>query len=142
MAVGVAIGYGRWLAGTALIILLAYLAKFWILGYAPLRAALDRLSPDPVRAARASGAGPWTALSTVVVPVLRTALLGGAALAFLFAFHELTMSSILYGPGSQTLAVVVLDQRELGDVGATSALAVVLTAPVFLAALVPRSPAT
>jgi iron(III) transport system permease protein len=134
LAVGVAIGYGRWLAGTALIILVAYLAKFWILGYLPVRAALDRLSPQPVRAARVSGAGPATTLATVVLPPLRTALVSAAALAFLFAFHELTMSSILYGPGSQTLAVVVLNQRELGNVGTTSALAVVLTVPVCLAA--------
>jgi len=50
------------------------------------------------------------------------------------------MSSILYGPGSQTLAVVVLNQRELGNIGTTSALAVVLTVPVCLAAavLLPR----
>ncbi len=134
LAVGVAIGYGRWLAGSALIILVAYLAKFWILGYGPVRAALDRSSPEPVHAARASGAGPVTALATVVLPPLGTALASGAVLAFLFAFHELTMSSILYGPGRQTLAVVVLNQRELGDVGTTSALAVLLTLPVCLAA--------
>src|SRR5439155_720788 len=74
LAVGVAIGYGRWLAGTALIILVAYLAKFWILGYLPVRAALDRLSAEPVRAARVSGAGPATTLATVVLPPLRTAV--------------------------------------------------------------------
>jgi iron(III) transport system permease protein len=44
------------------------------------------------------------------------------------------MSTILYGPGSETLAVVVLNQRELGNVGVTAALAVVLTLPVCLAA--------
>jgi iron(III) transport system permease protein len=134
LAVGVMIGYGRWLAGSALIILVAYLAKFWVLGYRPIQAAVDRLSPEPVRAARISGAGPVTALRTVVVPPLRTAAVSAGVLVFLFAFHELTMSTILYGPGSETFAVVVLDQRELGDVGATAALAVVLTVPVCLAA--------
>jgi iron(III) transport system permease protein len=69
---------------------------------------------------------------TVVVRPLRTAVAGGAALAFLFAFHELTMSTILYGPGSETFAVVVLDRRELGDVGVTAVLALVLTVPVIL----------
>ncbi len=134
LAVGVMIGYGRWLAGSALIILVAYLGKFWVLGYRPIQAAVDRLSPEPVRAARVSGAGPVTAVRTVVVPPLRTAVVSAGALVFLFAFHELTMSTILYGPGSETFAVVVLNQRELGDVGATAALAVVLTVPVCLAA--------
>ena len=31
LAVGIIIGYGRWLDGSALIILTAYLAKFWVL---------------------------------------------------------------------------------------------------------------
>jgi iron(III) transport system permease protein len=134
LAVGVMIGYGRWLAGSALIILVAYLAKFWVLGYRPIQAALDRMPPEPVLAARVSGAGPATAVRTVVLPPLRTAVGSGAALAFLFAFHELTMSTILYGPGSETFAVVVLNLRELGNVGVTAALAVVLTVPVCLAA--------
>ncbi|HEV8172559.1 MAG TPA: ABC transporter permease subunit [Actinoplanes sp.] len=134
LAVGIMIGYGRWLAGSALIILVAYLAKFWILGYRPVQAALDRLSPEPVRAARASGAGPPTAARTIVLPALRPAMLTAAVLVLLFAFHELTMSTILYGPGSETFAVVVLDQRELGNVGVTAVLALVLTAPVCLAA--------
>jgi iron(III) transport system permease protein len=136
LAVGVAIGYGQWLAGSALIILVAYLGKFWVLAYRPIRAALDRLAPEAVRAARVSGAGAATALRTVVLPPLRVGVAAAAALVFLFASHELTMSTILYGPGSETFAVAVLNQRELGDVGATSALAVVLTVPVCAAAAV------
>jgi iron(III) transport system permease protein len=137
LAVGVLIGYGRWLTGSVVIILLAYLAKFWVLGHRPVQAALDRLPPDLVRAARTSGARPITATRTVVLPPLRVALVTAAALAFLFATHELTMSTILYGPGSETFAVVILNQQDLGDTGATAALAVVLTIPglVFAAAL-------
>ncbi|HKT04940.1 MAG TPA: ABC transporter permease subunit [Rugosimonospora sp.] len=133
LAVGVTIGYGRWLTGSAAIILLAYLAKFWVLGHRPVQASLDRLPPELTLAARASGAGPGTALRTVVLPPLRVAVLTAAGLTLLFASHELTMSSILYGPGSETFAVVILNQRDLGDVGATAALALVLTAPVLLA---------
>ena len=45
LAVGIIIGYGRWLDGSALIILLAYVAKFWVFGHRPVQAALDRLPP-------------------------------------------------------------------------------------------------
>ena len=34
------------------------------------------------------------------------------------------MSSLLYGPGSETLAVVVLNSQELGRIGPTAALSV------------------
>ena len=133
LAVGMLIGYGRWLPGSALLIVLAYLAKFWAFGHRPVQAALDRLSPDLVRAARSSGADAGTALRTVVLPPLTTALVGSAALVFLLASHELTMSSILYGPGSQTFAVVIANQRDLGGTGTTAALALVLAVPVLVA---------
>ncbi|GAA4707533.1 ABC transporter permease [Phytohabitans rumicis] len=134
LAVGILIGYGRLLAGSAALILLAYLAKFWVFGHRPVQAALDRLPPDLPRAARASGAGPVTALRTVTLPPLATAAAIGGGLAFLYASHELTMSTILYGPGSETFAVVILNQRELGGVGTSAALALVQTGPVALVA--------
>ena len=37
------------------------------------------------------------------------------------------MSSLLYGPGSTTVAVVVLNAEELGGIGDTAALSVLLT---------------
>jgi iron(III) transport system permease protein len=129
LAVGVLIAYGRWLTGSALIILIAYLGKLWAIGHRPIAAAAERLDPAPVWAARASGAGALRAWRDTTLPALRPALLTGGALTLIFATHELTMSSILYGPGTQTLAVVLLDQQQLGQVGATSALALLLSVP-------------
>jgi iron(III) transport system permease protein len=134
LAVGIIIGYGRWLDGSALIILTAYLAKFWVFGHRPAQAALDRLPPGLTRAARLSGARPGTAARTVVLPPLTVAAATAAALVFVLAFHELTMSTILYGPGTETFAVVIMNQQDLGGVGATAALALVLTAPVVIVA--------
>ena len=74
-----------------------------------------------------------TAFRTVMLPLLRPALFGGWLIVFLFAFHELTMSSLLYGPGTDTLAVTILNLQQLGDVGVSSALAVMLTVPLILA---------
>ena len=134
LAVGIIIGYGRWLDGSALIILTAYLAKFWVFGHRPVQAALDRLPPGLTRAARLSGARPGTAVRTVVLPPLTVAAVTAAGLVFILAFHELTMSTILYGPGTETFAVVIMNQQDLGGVGATAALALVLTAPVVIVA--------
>lgn len=133
LAVGVLIAYGRQLADSAAIILVAYLAKLWALGHRPVAAGAARLAPQLTAAARLSGARPLTALRTVVLPPMTAALAAAAGLVFVFALHELTMSSILYGPGSETFAVVVLDQQQLGDTGATAALAIVLTLPLLIA---------
>jgi iron(III) transport system permease protein len=134
LAVGIIIGYGRWLDGSALIILLAYVAKFWAFGHRPVQAALDRLPPGLTRAARLAGAGPAAAARTVVLPPLTVAAASAAGLVFVLAFHELTMSTILYGPGTETLAVVIMNMQDLGGVGATAALALVLTVPVVAVA--------
>jgi iron(III) transport system permease protein len=127
LAVGLLITYGRWLGGTLLIILLAYLAKLWAFAHRPISGALDRLPADEVSAARVSGASLLVAVRTVALRPLAPALLAAWLVCFLTALHEVTMSILLYGPGSETLAVVVLNSAELGQVGQTAALSVVLT---------------
>lgn len=135
LAVAVLLAYGRVLYDTLAIILVAYLAKFWALGHRPLAGASDRLPMDVVRAGRASGAGPVVAIRTIVAPLLRPAIVGGWLLVFLFAVHELTISSLLYGPGTATLAVVILNQQQLGNVAVTAALSVLLTLLIAAAGL-------
>jgi iron(III) transport system permease protein len=54
---------------------------------------------------------------------------------FLFALHELTMSTLLYGPRTATLAVVVLNAQQLGDPTVSAALAVLLVGLVALVAI-------
>jgi iron(III) transport system permease protein len=135
LAVAVLLAYGRWLGGSVAIILVAYLAKLWALGHRPIAGSLDRIPPDLYRAARTSGAGAPAAVRTVVAPILRPTLVGAWMLVFLFALHELTMSSLLYGPGSETFAVIVLNLQQLGDVAATSALALLLTLLVSVPAV-------
>lgn len=127
LAVAVLLAYGSFLRDTLAIILVAYLAKFWALGHRPLAGAADRIPDDLLRAARSSGASAAVTVRTVVAPLLRPAVAGAWLLVFLFAVHELTISSLLYGPGNETLAVVILNRQEIGDVAVTSALSVLLT---------------
>jgi iron(III) transport system permease protein len=135
LAVAVLLAYGASLRNTLLIILVAYLAKFWALGYRPVASGLDAIPADSYRAARVSGAGVWATMRTVVLPALRPMIVAGGLIVFMFGLHEVTMSSLLYGPGSATLAVVVLNLQQLGEIGPTAALALVLAGIVALAGL-------
>jgi iron(III) transport system permease protein len=117
------------------IILIAYLAKLWALAHRPVAGGLDRLPPEEVRAARSSGATLLAAVRTVALRPLAPVLLGGWLLVFVTALHEVTMSSLLYGPRSETLAVVVLNSQELGQIGSTAALSVLLALLLLLPAL-------
>lgn len=134
LAVGLLIAYGRWLDGLTLI-LVAYLAKFWALAHRTLSGAVDRLPPAELQAARASGARPTVAVASIWLPSLAPALLAAAVLVFVSALHEVTMSSLLYSFDNQTVAVAVLNRQELGEVGPTAALSVVLTAMLLVVAV-------
>jgi iron(III) transport system permease protein len=127
LAVSVLLAYGPWLRDTVAIILLAYVAKFWALGHRPIAGSADALSPERFGAARVSGATGFGALRTIVFPLLRPALVAAWLVVFMFGIHELTISSLLHGPSTATLAVTVLDLQQLGDQTVTAALAVVLT---------------
>lgn len=134
LAVAVLLAYGGLLRDTLWLVLVAYLAKFWAVAHRPVAGAADLMSPEPIRAARASGAGPFTVLRTVTIPILRPALAAGWLLVFLFGLHEVTMSILLYGPGSETMAVLILNLQQLGDPTVTAALSVLLTALTLAAA--------
>ncbi len=135
LGAAVLIAYGPLVRDTLTIILLAYLAKFWVLAFRPLSAALDAIADDLGRAARASGADALTAARTILLPLLWPSLVASAVLVFMFALHELTMSSLLYGPTTATLAVVVLNLQQLGDPTQTAALAVLVTVLVGVVSL-------
>lgn len=135
LAVALLISYGRWLGGGLTLILLAYLAKLWAFAHRPISGALDRLPPEELYAARASGATAMTAARTVALRPLTPALLVGWLICFVTAMHEVTMSSLLYGPGSETLSVVVLNSQQLGAIGATAALALFITLLTVLPAV-------
>jgi iron(III) transport system permease protein len=135
LAVAVLLSYGSALRDTLALILIAYVAKLWAVGHRSIAGSAGNISPELIYAARSSGASIGTAVRTVILPLLRPALVGGWVLVFLFAFHELTMSSLLYGPGTDTLAVSILNLQQLGDVSVSSALAVILTVPLLVAAI-------
>lgn len=135
LAIAILLAYGGWLRDSLIIILIAYVAKLWVLGQRQLAGSLDTLPADAIRAARASGAGPLTTLRSVVVPYLWPSILAAWLMVFLFALHELTMSTLLYGPRTATLSVVVLNAQQLGDPTVSAALAVLIVALVALVAI-------
>jgi len=135
IAIAAILAWNQPLHGTLLIIGLAYVARFWTLAERPIGAALGGLSPSRLRAAQAAGAGPLRAWWVGWWPALAPACAAAGLLTFVQAFHELTISSLLYGPGSTTIAVAVLSADQGGDVGTTAALAVLLAIVSLLAAI-------
>ena len=127
VAIAVLIAWQRQIYGTFLIILLAYVARFAVIGIRTSSATLGGLSDDLVEAARVGGATARRATFDVVRPAMMPGIATSFALVFLLGIHELTMSSLLYGPSTKTFAVQVLAAEEAGELALTAALAVLVT---------------
>ncbi len=106
---------GAALYGTPALILLAYLSRFGALALRPAAAAASRLDPALDDAARGMGAGFALRLRVVHLPALLPAVAAGAVLVAMLAVNEVTVSSLLHGPGSQTLGVLVFNLQDGGQ---------------------------
>jgi iron(III) transport system permease protein len=128
---------GMALYGSLGVILLAYLTRFQALALRPVAAAAARLDPLLDHAARGMGAGTLRRVVSIHAPPLAPALAAGAILVALTAINEVTVSVLLYGPGTQTLGVLVFTLQDSGQsaqAAAVSCLALGLMAALMAAA--------
>lgn len=132
VGVAVILAFNRWLYGTSLIILLAYVARFWGLSDTIVRVR-PQVPVTPLRAARVFGAHAWSGYRFGVFPFLAPVVESAGILVFISAVYELTMSTLLYTPSTQTLAVVVLNAEQAGDVRTMAVISVSMTILIFAA---------
>lgn len=98
---------------------------------------LQRLSPRLELAARDLGAGRWRALGYVTLPLIKTAVMGGALLAFTLSLDEVILSFLLTGVDN-TLPVQIYSLVRFGvtpEVNAVYTLIMVLTISAVLVSL-------
>lgn len=72
-----------------------------------VRARLDGMDESLEEAALILGANEWTTFWRVTVPQLWPGILSGALLAFTMSFDDFVITSLVSGPGSSTLPIVV-----------------------------------
>jgi iron(III) transport system permease protein len=92
---------------TLVLLIVAYAVRFLVQAFAPVRATLARLGPRVEEAGRILGDGPIRVFVRVTLPLLRPAILSGAALVFLGVVKELPMALILGPIGFETLATEI-----------------------------------
>lgn len=68
-------------------------------------ARLRRMGTSLEMAAADLGAGPWLRFRTVTLPLMRSALVAGALLAFALSFDEIVVTTFTAGPGTPTLPI-------------------------------------
>lgn len=114
------------LYGTIWIILVAYFASFFAVSLKPVVSAYRQLDPALEEAARLAGAGFFTRLKDILVPLVAPAAGASVILVFLIACNELTVSALLWSAGTQTLGVVIYNLDDSGGSDLASALSVLV----------------
>jgi putative spermidine/putrescine transport system permease protein len=103
-----------------------------------VQARLQRLGPSLEQASADLGAGPFLTFRRVTFPMMRSALLAGALLAFGLSFDEIVVTTFTAGPQDQTLPLWIFqnlfrpNQAPIVNVVA-AVLVLVSTVPIYLA---------
>lgn len=133
LAIGliIVLGRGRF-ADTLVILVVAYVLKYATLGVQTVRPTALLVDPSLVEAAQLAGARQGARLRRIWLPLLRAPLFAAVLLVFLPCFSELTMSILLYGPGTETLGVVLFNLQEYADRSSAAVVGTLLLAGVVV----------
>ncbi|MCB1382247.1 MAG: iron ABC transporter permease [Notoacmeibacter sp.] len=127
---------GLLLSGTAAAIIYACTIRFLALAEGTIRSGMDKLPRNVDDAARVLGAPPSTSARSILLPLLRPAIVTAAVLVFVDTVKELSATILLRPFGFPTLATHVYENASRGVVedGALAALLIIATAliPVLL----------
>ena len=129
---------GWQLYGTYSILLIAYLARFMNLGVTTLSGAIGQIDPSLEEASRISGASRVQSFRDVMFPLLRPSLYSAFFLVMIPALGEITLSSLLWSVGNETIGVSVFSAQQEGKVALTAALAILLVSFTIMLNLIVR----
>lgn len=121
------------LYGTALLLILAFTARFLPIAYGTSAAGMRSINPEMEEAVRILGGGRLRAIRSVVAPLLKKTLLGGWLLVFIPATRELSAAIFLVAPNTRVMSVLIYDMTEEGRFEVVSALGcIILVSTTFL----------
>ncbi len=123
---------------TIWIIVLAYMVNYLPIGSRFTHAAVVQIHKELEEAAWASGAGFWTTLRVIWLPLLIPALVNGALYVSILTIKVMSIAVLLYGPDSQVLSVYLWRVWDTGEPGEASALAVLMVIALGTLTLVAR----
>lgn len=101
-----------------------------------VRSRLSDFDQSLEEAAQDLGARGWRVLVFVTLPIILPSILSGWILAFILSFDDVVLASLLSGPGSTTLPVVIFSSIRLGVNPQINALATILILVSFVLVLI------
>lgn len=126
------------LVGTPFLLFLAYTAKDLAISVQTLGPALNQIDKSLEEAGRVFGASNWGVVDRILFPILFPNLKSVFFLCALPMLSELTMSVLLFGPGTETLGTLIFQLQDYASPLAACALASLLIFFLGLSMLIGR----
>lgn len=123
------------LYNTMWILICAYLIKYLSFAIQNVNAALEQMDYSLEESARMSGAGWFKTFFTIVIPLLKPALIASWFFIFMPTFCELTMSVFLVGPNTETLGTLLFNLQSYDDPPSAAVLATLIVFVILLSNL-------
>ncbi len=114
------------LVGSFWILPIAYFARSYPLVVRSTSAALETLDGSLLEAGAALGAGFWSRLRKVVLPLIGSGIISGALLVSIASLGEFVSSILLYSLNNRPIAVEILSQMRMYNFGGAAAYCVFL----------------
>lgn len=99
-------------------------------------AKLDNFDYSVVEAAQDLGAGWWSVVAKIILPMLAPGIISGALLAFTISIDDYIVTSFVAGPGTSTLPIHVYGMIKFGATPVINALSTIVLSVTFILALI------
>ncbi|WP_243735246.1 ABC transporter permease [Paenibacillus turpanensis] len=129
-------GWNPGIYGSMSILFIAYVIRFMILQVRSSMSAFMQVDRSVEEASRISGAGRLTTWRRILIPLTLPGLAAGAVLVFLTALTELTVSSLLWSSGTETIGVVIFNFEQAGNTTHSAALSSVIVGMILLGLII------
>lgn len=120
------------LTGTATIIIIAFISRTIPIGIKSGINTLQQIDPSIEEAAQDLGANSFKVFTTITLPMIKSAFLGGLIYSFVKSMTALSAVIFLISARFRLLTIVVLDQVEVGRFGTASAFSTILIVIVYI----------
>ncbi|WHH58758.1 iron ABC transporter permease [Petroclostridium sp. X23] len=107
-------GWNPGIYGTIKILIIAYITRFMILQVRGSITAMMQVDRSMEEAARACGAKTASTWKKVLIPLLLPGMMSGAFMVLLSSLTELTLSSILWSSGCETIGLTIFNFEQAG----------------------------
>ena len=117
--------------GTIFILLVSYITHYLPLGFRIVSSNLVQMDDSLEESARVAGSSWLRTLLSIILPLIRPAMISGWLLLFVAFFRELSSAVFLCTHGNEVLSVAIWDLHTNGNLGMLSALAILMLMVVY-----------